>query len=144
MFSDFCLSSLLICITFVIIGDKPTGLYIALSFWCVQWVLTPSENCWMLFSRWSWMRCEFSSDKVRLCWNYYVTLWDGDAVIVVMKCWFCSDVKGCRYSGYSSLFGIGQIFWVCIVVKPSVLCVCFLKKIRKRWLVCFLSARLIH
>jgi len=30
MFSDFCLSSWLICITVVIIGDKPTGLYIAL------------------------------------------------------------------------------------------------------------------
>jgi len=31
MFSDFCLSSLLICIT-VIIGDKPTGLYIAYNY----------------------------------------------------------------------------------------------------------------
>jgi len=29
MFGDFCLSSLLICMTVVIIGDKPTGLYIA-------------------------------------------------------------------------------------------------------------------
>ena len=28
MFSDFCLSSLLICITVGIIGDKPTGLFI--------------------------------------------------------------------------------------------------------------------
>jgi len=27
MFSDFCLSSLLICIAVVIIGDRPTGLY---------------------------------------------------------------------------------------------------------------------
>ena len=27
MFSDSCLSSLLICITVVIIGDRPTGLY---------------------------------------------------------------------------------------------------------------------
>jgi len=27
MFSDFCLSSLLICITVVITGDRPTGLY---------------------------------------------------------------------------------------------------------------------
>jgi len=32
MFSDFCLSSLLICITVVIIGDKPTCLYIAYNY----------------------------------------------------------------------------------------------------------------
>jgi len=31
MFSNFCLSSLLICIT-VIIGDKPTVLYIAYNY----------------------------------------------------------------------------------------------------------------
>jgi len=32
MFSDFCSSSLLICITVVIIGDKPTGLRIAYNY----------------------------------------------------------------------------------------------------------------
>ena len=32
MFSDFCLSNLLFCITVVIIGDKPTGLYIAYNY----------------------------------------------------------------------------------------------------------------
>jgi len=32
MFSDFCLSSLLICITVVIIGDKTTGLYMAYNY----------------------------------------------------------------------------------------------------------------
>ena len=32
MFSDFCLSSLLICTTVVIIGDKPTSLYIAYNY----------------------------------------------------------------------------------------------------------------
>ena len=35
MFSDFCLLSLLICITVVIIGDKPTGLYIAYNIYIV-------------------------------------------------------------------------------------------------------------
>jgi len=34
MFSEFCLSSLLICI--VIIGDRPTGLYCNFAYW-VYW-----------------------------------------------------------------------------------------------------------
>jgi len=45
MFSDFCLSSLLICII-VIIGNRPTGLYLEYNyrFDVCSWELRPSEG----------------------------------------------------------------------------------------------------
>jgi len=46
MFSDFCLSSSLICITEVIIDDRPTGLYLAYNyrFDVCSCELRPSED----------------------------------------------------------------------------------------------------
>jgi len=40
MFSDFCLSSLLICITVLIIGDSPTGLYYNFCLWSLLICMT--------------------------------------------------------------------------------------------------------
>jgi len=92
MFSDFCLSSLLICITVVITGDRPTGLYIAYNYllmctvginavremWFSCWscgraVNLSSENIhlvsWSLTSLFSTNMAISETKNIHLCWN---------------------------------------------------------------------------
>jgi len=44
LYYNFCLSSLMICITEVITVDRPTGLYFAYRFDVCSWELRPSKG----------------------------------------------------------------------------------------------------
>ena len=110
-------------------------------FWFVQWVLMPSEKwhdggvCLRLPIRDIRDVNGFLSEDI-LYWS--LAPWDEDVVILILP-WRrrLSPVATRRRLVSAEYFGY-------LLVKHFILCMCFLKENLKRWLVCFLSARLIH
>ena len=105
----------------------------------MQWVLTPSEGCWNVVQLLKW-----DPRVVNALWIFVwkcSSMWDIICGAIRWRCRHCGDEV--VILPWRQRLSCGQIFRVRMVFK-LLFCVCFLKKIRKTLLVCFLSARLIH
>ena len=135
MFSEFCLSSLLICITWWGLQAYTLHLMIIFVLICTVGINAVREVMWW----WTWF--EWFSVRGHSILKFGAVRWRcryfDDEVLILPWRRRLSPVATRRRL-------VSAEYFCCLLIKHVIFLYVFFKENLKRWLVCFLSARLTH